>query len=374
MIFPSKTKHFDTRYLCSKSLEIKMNEQDARQNLGLHGYNAGEIIGQGGYAMIFRVQSQKYNQDFVAKIMFLDARNGETRKIAFQTEVAALVALVHPNIVKIYDSYVDGSYYVQILEYCPNGSLSMKLKQVSHFTAKEIAHYMLPIIDALIYIHSNNISHSDIKPSNILLDAYNRPILADFGLAQKICSDSDMVHFKGSRAYMAPEFFSRAPYDPFKADVWALGVSIFELSAGKLPWNPRNPDNMIKMIRSGIVQFSTYMDKITVATIKKILIVNPKARPTAAELLELPLFKVEMDPRANLAVANNRPRRMKRIVGSQSRMSLSTLSLISDEQSGGKRRGIKSTSSAFFTGKLFSPSLTFQESKIANENGEKDTG
>ncbi|OHS97118.1 CAMK family protein kinase [Tritrichomonas foetus] len=366
-----------------------MNESHARQILTSHGYEPDEILGQGGYAIIFKVRSQKYNQEFVAKAMFFDDKKGESRRHAFEVEVASLVQLVHPNVIKIYDSFIDDNYYVQILDYCPNGSLADKLRERRRFKAAEIHSYIAPILDALKYVHSNNISHSDIKPSNILLDVYNRPILADFGLAQKISNEKDNLHYKGSKAYMAPEFYNHVKYDPFKADIWSLGVTIFELATGKLPWNPSHLDNMISLIRSGMAQFPGQFDPNINATVRKMLVVNPKIRPTAEECLSLPLFKQFNDnfphlshsgsfqgsPELVQSMSFTKSRRIRKIGACKSRGSLSTLSSILSEDTPikGRRGSIRLISSGIFSSLNLKPVMTFQESNICDEEKNDDT-
>jgi serine/threonine protein kinase len=138
----------------------------------------------------------------------------------------------------MYDSFVESKYRFIVLEYCPGGSLAEKLA-AGPLAREELFSACVQLISALRACHSVRVAHSDLKPQNILLNRQGRLKLADFGLANVHQGDLSS-QFKGSLAYIAPEVLRHELFDPFKADVWSLGVTFYVMATGKLPW----PENL----------------------------------------------------------------------------------------------------------------------------------
>ncbi|EAY01946.1 CAMK family protein kinase [Trichomonas vaginalis G3] len=209
-----------------------------QQMLSEHGYNIQSEIGWGTFSHCYLCVSQKYKITFVAKV--IDIANSLHKKsfeVSFYQELTTLTKLIHPNVINIYDSFSDNNYFVLILEYCPNGNLEEYIKKNSPIKESEILNFARQILEVLSYCHQNNICHHDIKPCNIFIDNFNRVKLADFGIAQIIQQHEKSIVYGGSIPYMPPEVFRKLPYNSFKADVWAFGVTLFQLvSGGKLPF------------------------------------------------------------------------------------------------------------------------------------------
>lgn len=273
------------------------DQNEVQQILLNHGYEFVDVVGKGGYGMALKVFSLKYKTHFVAKAIYLNVENGHKLKRSFENEVDIISHLEHPNIIKIYDSFIDSDYCVQILEWCENGSLSSLLKIATEFQPSEITFFIRPIIEALHYLHSKDIAHCDIKPSNILLGSYNRPILADFGISRYLDNENGERHMGGSVPYMAPEMSNTLHYDPKKCDIWALGVTIYELSTGELPYKPCY--NRINQV--GLLQCPQTMDPDVSQVIYRTLKMSPKMRISAHQLLSLPLFQ------RNQTMMNSKP-------------------------------------------------------------------
>lgn len=177
-------------------------------------------------------------------------------------EAELLLSLSHPRIlsaIKFQPSFlvdlpkackitekmiIDSSYCPAIfLEYAPNGDLADLIKTVGHFPEVIARTYFRQLIDALEYLHGKNICHLDIKPDNILLDANYCVKLADFGFALKIPQNSLLTSIAGSPSYLLPEMHLKQPYDGFQADLFALGVTLFALYSGKMPFAAAKSDD-----------------------------------------------------------------------------------------------------------------------------------
>ena len=246
------------------------------------GYQILSSIGQGAFSRCYLVQSLKYQTNFVCKVIQTD-QDSKTKKFqeTYYAEIDALVHLDHPHIIKIYDHWHVDSKMVLVLEYCEHGSLNKKISRGKPIADLTLISYTKQLIEILFYCHSNMLSHHDIKPSNIFIDSYGRLKLGDFGLAHFGSVSKSIV---GSLAYMAPEIFNRKPYDSFKADIWALGVTLYQIATGKLPFSAETHEELIPLVRKGEYEIPKHVPAIVASVIKQCLIVDPLERTTIQEL------------------------------------------------------------------------------------------
>lgn len=260
-----------------------------RDILDQHGYELKQIIGQGGFASVYLCHSLKYDQDFAVKKAI---RNRMT-----VAEYSILISLTHPNIIKLFDFFEDESSQYFVMEYCPYGTF----KERGKMSYDLFVYYSKQMLEALDFCHSKKIAHRDIKPQNIFIDQYDNCKLADFGIA-KIFGEEDKSDEKcGSIMYFAPEMFQYREIDPFKADIWALGVTFFTMVTGKYPFKGNSPKEIKQYILLGDFNFDKYeMDSQIRFLITKMTQMNVNLRPSTSKLLKLPIFNpLEADKRLN---------------------------------------------------------------------------
>ena len=245
-----------------------------------YSYQIVEKIGKGGYATCYRVLSLQYNQNFVCKIMHIPASYGSAKKrteliTSYKLELKALTSMVHPNIVSIYRHFQDEDDLFLILEDCREGSLETILKRDKQIDPHHIIIYLKQIVNGLSCCHAHKIAHRDIKPANLLLhDGVVK--LADFGLALEVTSNVE--YLVGSLPFMAPEMFSKQPYDPIKTDIWALGVTIYLLSLGKYPFDFTNLTQFIHQITSAHLELPHSLHPAIQRLIRHTIVVDPSQR------------------------------------------------------------------------------------------------
>ena len=235
------------------------DDDDNLINKNINGYNFIKLIDQGGMSNIFLVKNINNNHEFVAKVY---DNNKKDINISFQIEKECLSTLDHQNIIKLYDFFQYNHFLILILEYCPNKSLQYRLETEGPLSTIEFIRIFKDIISALIHIHSNNISHCDIKPLNILFNKNMKPILCDFGLSTKTKEKNSANGCKGSLAYIAPEILRKELYDTSLADIWSLGVTMFQSLLGKLPFIAETPKGIYKIITNSnpYTHFSEFED------------------------------------------------------------------------------------------------------------------
>ncbi len=196
------------------------------------------LLGQGGMGAVYKARQPALDRSVALKV--LPARNGPESGFAerFNREARALARLSHPNIVAVYDfGRVEGLHYF-IMEFVDGVNLR-QLERVRRLTPREALQIIPQICDALQYAHDEGVVHRDIKPENVLVDRKGRVKVADFGLA-KILNREDLRitgegQVMGTPHYMAPEQVERPLEVDHRADIFSLGVVLYEMLTGELP-------------------------------------------------------------------------------------------------------------------------------------------
>lgn len=265
-------------------------EEEFKSVLQDHSYELIAPLGRGGYSTVYTVYSRQYRMDFVAKIIDITNNTKYGLVESFKSEIDALSRLNHQNIISFFDHFATDNYLFLILEYCPNGTLSDLLKAKGALPKDQLYRFSSQIMKALRYCHMKGIAHRDIKPSNIFIDKYDRVKLADFGFA---CLPSSQFSdtFVGSLAFSPLEILHLAPYDPIKADIWSLGVTLYLLATGNYPFAPKSQTYIAMLIATREPDYPETLDPEFVEILKKMLKIKPADRPSISEILSTPFFK-----------------------------------------------------------------------------------
>ena len=197
-----------------------------------------QFVGRGGMGAVYKVR-QKNLDRVVALKVFLDRPDDPEFAARFQREARALARLNHPNIVTVHDFGVRDDVHYLVMEYVDG--LNLRQLTAEERLSPEMALQMVPqLCDALQYAHDNGVIHRDIKPENLLLDTNGRINIADFGLAKMTGNEFNGTltrtqQVMGTFNYMAPEQRERPTEVDHRADIYSLGVVIYELLTGELP-------------------------------------------------------------------------------------------------------------------------------------------
>jgi serine/threonine protein kinase len=259
----------------------------------INNYTFVEHIGRGGFAEVFLVRHLDFAQDYVAKVMTFDRSEIGEKWRAFENEVRALLTLMHPNVIRMYDYFYVGSQFYLILEYCSGGCLSDEITEGDGVRLCRFLRIAADLSRALEYCHSMNIAHHDIKPGNILFDERKGVKLADFGLSLIATAGQKTKHFGGSMLFLAPENRQKKAHDPMPGDVWALGVVFTMMLTGGSPWKYSDLGELKQKCAQGLITFKKRMPPMLEDLVRQMLAPDPAARLTMRQVAQFPLFQEE---------------------------------------------------------------------------------
>jgi serine/threonine-protein kinase ULK/ATG1 len=209
-------------------------------------------IGKGSFSTIYKAFRTKDNREYAIKEIIIDKKS---IKSIVKREFLVLKKLDHPNIVKLHDLIIDTSYnnIYFVFDYFKMGDLAKYLNN-KPLKEKYCKKYSNQLATGLKYLYDNNILHRDLKPQNILLTDDLNIKIADFGFARKVDKNMLLNTLCGSPMYMAPEIINKQDYS-IKSDLWSVGIIIYQMIYGHVPFEVTNFVQLIKKINSEQINY-----------------------------------------------------------------------------------------------------------------------
>ncbi|OWF41153.1 serine/threonine-protein kinase MARK2-like [Mizuhopecten yessoensis] len=274
-----------------------------------HGYRLADILGEGAYAKVKKadimpsklarnqtmadiagdsgqmevaikiIDKKQVPKDFLMKFL--------PRELANHLKIPS-----HPNIVRLYEQFSSQNHVYMVMEYCSNGDLldlinkhiGQNQKGIGEETTRKI---FLQICSAVQHLHKHLLVHRDLKCENILLDENMNCKLTDFGFSCKVATtDTHLKTSCGSYAYTAPEVIRAKPYDGFRSDIWSLGIILFAMVNGRLPFNDNQLMEMEEEMKMQRLKFERSVSFDCMVLIRKILQYHPSVRPPLDEVID----------------------------------------------------------------------------------------
>ncbi|MGN0297958.1 MAG: PASTA domain-containing protein [Lachnospiraceae bacterium] len=202
-------------------------------------YEILEKIGSGGMADVYKARCHRLNRYVAIKVLKEELCNDETVVKKFTEEAQAAACLSHNNIVGIYDVNQEGDIHYIVMELLEGITLKEYIKHKGSLTAKETVEISIQVAEGLSAAHAQNIIHRDVKPQNIMLTNDGKVKVADFGIAHVVNSNTINVVSMGSVHYSSPEQ-SRGKYCDARSDIYSLGVTMYEMITGIVPFDGEN--------------------------------------------------------------------------------------------------------------------------------------
>ena len=269
------------------------NPSEEYENLpkSIGAYEIKEKINEGGFSKIYSGIS-KYTNDKVAikiinKSSFLQNPDDI---ILIQNEIEVLKILKHRNILTLYEIYESSQYIFLITEYLST-ELSSLIISKKRFDETDAVKIFVQLVDAFQYMHKLQICHRDFRLEHIMLDSNNIPKIIDFGFSTFYKKGEELDEPLGSLCYSCPEIIQQKPYDPELADVWSLGVCLYVMICGYLPFSEEDDNKNKDLIISGKVEYPSEIGNICKDLMKKMLEVDTKKRINLLKITRHPWVK-----------------------------------------------------------------------------------
>ncbi|XP_052469535.1 MAP/microtubule affinity-regulating kinase 3 isoform X2 [Carassius gibelio] len=248
-------------------------------------YRLLKTIGKGNFAKVKLARHILTGSEVAIKIIDKTQLN-PTSLQKLSREVTIMKNLNHPNIVKLFEVIETEKTLFLVMEYASGGEVFDYLVAHGRMKEKEARAKFRQIVSAVQYCHQKHIVHRDLKAENLLLDADMNIKIADFGFSNEFMVGNKLDTFCGSPPYAAPELFQGKKYDGPEVDVWSLGVILYTLVSGSLPFDGQNLKELRERVLRGKYRIPFYMSTDCENLLKRFLVLNPAKRGTLEQIMK----------------------------------------------------------------------------------------
>ncbi|XP_059931191.1 MAP/microtubule affinity-regulating kinase 4 isoform X3 [Gadus macrocephalus] len=265
---------------CRNSIALCSDEQPHIGN-----YRLLKTIGKGNFAKVKLARHILTGREVAIKIIDKTQLNPTSLQKLFR-EVRIMKTLNHPNIVQLFEVIETEKTLYLIMEYASGGEVFDYLVSHGRMKEKEARAKFRQIVSAVHYCHQKHIVHRDLKAENLLLDADSNIKIADFGFSNEFTMGSKLDTFCGSPPYAAPELFQGKKYDGPEVDIWSLGVILYTLVSGSLPFDGQNLKELRERVLRGKYRVPFYMSTDCEGILRRFLVLNPTKRCTLEQIMK----------------------------------------------------------------------------------------
>ncbi|HEV2457072.1 MAG TPA: serine/threonine-protein kinase, partial [Ktedonobacterales bacterium] len=247
---------------------------DLGVGLQLGDYVLEAELGRGSMGAVFRARHGTQGGQFAVKVLLDALASDMTFVTRFTREARIIAGLRHPNIIRVYEAGRQGQYLYFVMEYFPGVTVGSLLKERTRLPVAQVVEIAAQAADALDYAHAEGrVVHRDIKPENLLVDRWCRVKMLDFGLArvEGLHSITRAGTVVGSLYYVAPEQLLGQPVDG-RADIYALGVSMYEMMTGQRPFRGQTLTDMSRAILAGTPTLPSALEPSVTPEVERIIL------------------------------------------------------------------------------------------------------
>ncbi|KAF9365044.1 NUAK SNF1-like kinase 2 [Mortierella sp. NVP85] len=265
---------------------VSSSKDSYRRKYGeIQGYTYTGTIGQGNFGKVLLAEDNITGEKVAVKILEKAQFKSEQQRLHATREARLMATLRHPYIVDVKTVMEDDNRILIVMENLTGGELFDYISNKGALDEREARRIFHQIVLAIHYCHENNVVHRDLKPENILLDSERNVRVADFGFGNNWYKDRHLTTYCGSPFYAAPEMVSGTPYTGPETDVWSLGVILYVLVCGRLPFDASDLPALFTQIKRGNYQKPREGSIDVCSLIHRMLTVDPKRRATLTDVL-----------------------------------------------------------------------------------------
>ncbi|XP_064353129.1 serine/threonine-protein kinase SIK1 [Dromaius novaehollandiae] len=269
--------------IMSEYTSVPAPSQAQQRPLRVGFYDIERTLGKGNFAVVKLARHRVTKTQVAIKIIDktrLDPSNLEK----IYREVQIMKLLNHPHIIKLYQVMETKDMLYIVTEFAKNGEMFDHLTSNGHLSENEARKKFWQILSAVEYCHSHHIVHRDLKTENLLLDSNMNIKLADFGFGNFYKSGEPLSTWCGSPPYAAPEVFEGKEYEGPHLDIWSLGVVLYVLVCGSLPFDGPNLPTLRQRVLEGRFRIPYFMSEDCETLIRRMLVVDPTKRITISQI------------------------------------------------------------------------------------------
>ena len=255
-------------------------------------YEIIDFIKEGSSSKIYLAKSNYTNEKVVIKAIKKSRFHQNLEDLLLlEKEIESLKILKHRNIITLYEIYESQNFIYLVREYCPGKDLIEKLINKKRFSQEEALIIFFQLLDAFIYMHKMNICHRNIRTEHILFDKNNKPKIIGFGYSSFYKKNEKLDESYGSLCYVCPEIINEQPYNPELADVYSLGVILYVLICGYLPFSDEDDNKNKILISEGKIEYPKEINFKLKDLLKHMLDKDPKKRYNFQNIIKHPWIK-----------------------------------------------------------------------------------
>ena len=251
-------------------------------------YNISQKLGKGAFGKVYLAIHVLTGLQVAIKTIDKSRLQNESSKLKVFQEVHLMRKINHQNVVRLLEVFETHRFYMIVLEYADNGDLLKMIKSKFKIPEKEAKPLFTQIVHGLLACHSKNIIHRDIKLDNILLTKELRVKICDFGVSRTV-KDQEVINEQcGTPAYLAPEIIINRGYVGKYVDIWSLGVLLYAMLSGTVPFKAQTLNELHKLILLGSYNMPEHLSQEAVELIQRMLCPVPFQRIRLEEILRHP--------------------------------------------------------------------------------------
>ncbi|KAB5522176.1 hypothetical protein GE09DRAFT_1011483 [Coniochaeta sp. 2T2.1] len=296
-----RTEALGRKAKLANSYQELLDEFSNKDLKSVGNYTLGRLIGKGSFGKVYLATHKLTNG---SKVVLKSANKGDSN---LAREIHHHRQFVHPHIARLYEVIVTETLVWLVLEYCPGDELYNYLVQHGRLPVDKVQKTFTQLVGAVSYVHQQSCVHRDLKLENILLDKHENVKLCDFGFTREYEGKANYLQtFCGTICYSAPEMLKGEKYAGEKVDVWSLGVILYALLTGELPFDDDDDQVTRNLILTAEPKYPEHIPADALALLKRLLSKRPLLRPSLPEILSHP-FLAEHAPQQQAILKLEQP-------------------------------------------------------------------